>query len=611
MILYKQAENNLKVKEMRLLGVSRRDFLKGAVGTAAGVAVSGVMVGCGNAIVDNGKGEANGGEEVSTGSKSTKWYDEDYFRKPSPITDIAETMDVDVVVVGAGNGGCISAVSAAELGAAVALVDQASGPVMWAGEIAALNSKVAMEKYGVSYTEEEKIKIVNDICRYASYENDQRLVKLWADNSGRTMDWFVDKMEAKGIPMFLETDLYEGDRYNSPAVTHTVYEGEFKEMGPNFMGSQVANPAWMEYADEMGVKKLFEHKACQLIQDSDGKVTGIIVERSSDGAYIQVNTSKGVILSTGGYSGNTDMMDALRYRCKEAIVNDLGGGGRNGDGIKMALWAGADMDRNHGGGVAFNRAAVGPDHRVGPPYSSGLDDIWWPGSQPWLKVNANGERFMNEDNPYDFVIYGGITQPKKVWFQVFDSNYWEDVKAFHTTICGRVVAAPGARNSEVLPGVFPCQTKEEYDGAYMKAALESGRLVKEDTLEDLASQLNLPVDTFADTVNRYNELAENGYDLDFGKNPRNLRPVTKGPYYGIALGNWLLCTFNGIRINTNMQAIKETGEGIEGLYVVGNDSGGFFANSYPQYYGGLCQGRTSCFARLASLHAVTGSIYEG
>lgn len=583
---------------------SRRDFLKGAAATAATVAFSGIMTGC----TDNANESSAKPDEASAG---TKWYDEKYLKKPNPITDIAETVDVDVVVVGAGNGGCISAVSALDLGAKVAWVEQNAGVITFAGEIAALNSKVAMEKFGVSYTEEERNKIVNDICRYASYENDQRLVKLWAENSGRTMDWFVDKMGAKGVNMFLETDMYETSTYTTVPVTHTVYKGEFIEMGPNFMGSQLANPVWEEYADEMGVQKFFQHTAKQLIQDSSGKVTGIIVQRSSDEKYIQINAAKGVILATGGYSGNPGMMSALRYRDKDSIVNNLGGHGHNGDGIKLALWAGAAMDRNHAGGIAFNRAAVDLDHHIGEPYSSGLSDIWWAGSQPWLKVNTRGERFMNEDGPYDFQINGGITQPNKYWFQIFDSNYWEDVNAFHTTICGRVVAAKGARNSEVLPGVFPCKNKNEFEGAFLNPGLESGKLKKADSLEDLANQLGIPADEFVKTIERYNELASKGYDSDFGKTSRNLRPVIKAPFYGIALGNWLLCTFNGIRINTNMQAINDNGDAVDGLYVVGNDSGGFFANSYPQYYGGLAQGRTSCFARLAALHAVTDSIYEG
>ena len=605
------------------MDVSRRKFLKGAAATAATVAIGGVMAGCTKAA-DTGQdtnnkanGNGNGNANVNTNSSvsnevstSTRWYDERYFAKPSPITDIDETVDVDVVVVGAGNGGCISAVSAADLGASVAWVEQTPNVVTFAGEIAAINSKVAKEKFGVSYTEEERNKIVNDICRYASYENDQRLVKLWAENSGRTMDWFVDMMAAKGVKMFLETDLFDTDIYNSPAVTHTVHRDEFIEMGPNQMGSQIANPVWEEHAEDMGVQKFFQHTAKQLIQDSSGKVTGIIVQRNSDEKYIQINAAKGVILATGGYSGNPEMMAALRYRCKDSIVNNLGGAGRNGDGIKLAMWAGAAIDRNHGGGVAFNRAALDLDHHTGEPYSSGLDDIWWAGSQPWLKVNTRGERFMNEDGPYDFQIFGGVTQPKNFWFQIFDSNYWEDVNAFHTTICGRVVAAKGARNSEVLPGVFPCKTKEEFEQAFLNPGLESGRLKQADSLEYLAKQLGIPEDTFLDTVERYNQLAANGYDSDFGKAARNLRPVEKGPFYGIALGNWLLCTFNGVRINTDMQAVNEEGDAIDGLYVVGNDSGGFFANSYPQYYGGLAQGRTSCFARLAALHAVTGSIYE-
>ena len=89
-----------------------------------------------------------------------------------------------------------------------------------------------------------------------------------------------------------------------------------------------------------------------------------------------------------------------------------------------------------------------------------------------------------------------------------------------------------------------------------------------------------------------------------------MTPITQGPFYGIAIGEWLLATMNGVRVNTNLQAIKPDGEAIEGLYVVGNDMGGFFANSYPQMFGGTAQGKTVCFARLAALHAVTGSIYE-
>ena len=581
--------------------LSRRSFLKGAALSALAVGTMGMP----NVVT-----EAKAEEVKSTG----KWYDEKYFAKPAPITDIAETIDTEVVVVGAGNGGCIAAVSAADLGAKVVWVEKNGGPITWAGEIGAYNSKIMKEKYGIEYTKEELNEIVNDICRYGSYEVDQRLVSLWVNESGRTMDWFTEKMAAKGVDIFIETDMKQ-THYKGEVQTHTVHrKGEFKELGPNYMGSQLANPLWVEYAEEMGVTKLFLHTAKQLVQDENGKVTGIIIQRNEDGKYIQVNASKGVILSTGGYGGNPEMMAALNYRDKDAIVNNMGCAFAMGDGIKMALWAGADIDRNHAGGIAFDRAALPLDLHVGEPYSAGLNDIWWPGTQPWLNLNKRGERFANEDVPYDFHINSWLKQPGKFTYQIFDSNYWEDVNAFHSTICSRVVAVPGARNSEVLPGVMPCTSGEQFYDVYMKPALESGRLKQADTLEDLFKQLQMDDEAVARalaSVERYNELCEKGVDEDFGKQQKDLRPVVKGPFYGIAVGEWLLATMNGIRVNTNMQAIDENHDAIEGLYMCGNDLGGFFNNSYPQLYGGTQQGKITCFARLAALHAVTGSIYEG
>lgn len=552
--------------------------------------------------------EAAPAQAASTG----KWYDEAYFAKPAPITDISETVEADVVVVGAGNGGCVAAVSAAELGAKVVWVEKNSGPITWAGEIGAYNSKLMKEEYGIEYTQAELNEIINDICRYGSYEVDQRLVALWVNESGRTMDWFVDKMAQKGIKTFIETDMKD-TLYMNKVQTHTVYQGEFKELGPNFMGSQVANPLWVEYADEMGVNRLFEHTAMQLEQDEAGRVTGIIIQRNADGKYIRVNASKGVILSTGGYGGNPEMMEALHYRDKDSICNNLGCSFAMGDGIKMAMWCGAAIDRNHAGGCAFDRAAINLDHHVGQPYDSALTDIWWPGSQPWLNVNTKGERFANEDLPYDFHINSWLRQPGRFCYQIFDSNYWSDVNAFHTTICSRVVAVPGARNSEVLPGVYPCKSEEEFYNVYMKPALDSGKLKQADTIYDLAKQLGMDDEAAAQcekSVERYNQLCDKGEDEDFGKQKKDMTPVRKAPFYGIAIGSWLLATMNGVRVNRNLQAVNDNDDPILGLYVVGNDMGGFFNNSYPQMYGGTMQGKTTCFARLAALHAVTGTIQE-
>ena len=580
--------------------ISRRDFLKGAAAGALTAALACATSGI--AFADDAPAAAE--------EQSSTWYDAKYFAKPDPITDIAETVETDVVVVGAGNGGLIAGASVVDQGAKLILVEKNAMPISWAGEMGAYNTKLMKEKYGIEYSDEELLEISNEICRYASYENDQRLVNLWLFNSGRTMDWFVDQMESKGVHMFLETDMKDC-RYMNKPQTHTVYE-TFEELGPNYMGSQLANPKWVEIIGEKGGDIMWETTAKQLVQDADGKVTGIIVQ-AKDGKYIQINAAKGVILSTGGYGGNPEMMAALRYRDKDVICNNLGCAFAMGDGIKMAMWAGADIDRNHSGGIAFDRAAVDLDHHTGAPYTTGLGDIWWPGSQPWLNLNTRGERFCNEDNTYDFHINSWLMQPGHICFQIFDSNYWSDVVAFHTTICSRVVAVPGARNSEVLPNVMPCKDGEQFYNVYIKPALDSGKLMQADSLDELADKLGFEgqfKENFLKSVERYNELCDGGVDLDFGKQKKDMTPIKQGPFYGIAIGEWLLATMNGVRVNTNLQAIKPDGEAIEGLYVVGNDMGGFFANSYPQMFGGTAQGKTVCFARLAALHAVTGSIYE-
>ena len=524
--------------------ISRRDFLKGAAAGALTAALAGATSGI--AFADDAPAAAE--------EQSSTWYDAKYFAKPDPITDIAETVETDVVVVGAGNGGLIAGASVVDQGAKLILVEKNAMPISWAGEMGAYNTKLMKEKYGIEYSDEELLEISNEICRYASYENDQRLVNLWLFNSGRTMDWFVDQMESKGVHMFLETDMKDC-RYMNKPQTHTVYE-TFEELGPNYMGSQLANPKWVEIIGEKGGDIMWETTAKQLVQDADGKVTGIIVQ-AKDGKYIQINAAKGVILSTGGYGGNPEMMAALRYRDKDVICNNLGCAFAMGDGIKMAMWAGADIDRNHSGGIAFDRAAVDLDHHTGAPYTTGLGDIWWPGSQPWLNLNTRGERFCNEDNTYDFHINSWLMQPGHICFQIFDSNYWSDVVAFHTTICSRVVAVPGARNSEVLPNVMPCKDGEQFYNVYIKPALDSGKLMQADSLDELADKLGFEgqfKENFLKSVERYNELCDGGVDLDFGKQKKDMTPIKQGPFYGIALGSWLLATMNGVRVNTNLQA---------------------------------------------------------
>jgi hypothetical protein len=263
----------------------------------------------------------------------------------------------------------------------------------------------------------------------------------------------------------------------------------------------------------------------------------------------------------------------------------------------MATWAGAARDYSANGSCnIFDRGAITGDPTLGNvgsgPEQQGGGNInfWWPGSQPFLRVNALGQRFCNEDGPYDVVFNLATMQPWHYWWQVFDDSSWEDVVAFDTTICSRVVAKEGAKNCLLLGQFYPCTSDEQWREVYINPNVENGVLIKADSLEELASLMEFDADTtatFINTTKRYNELAAGGRDLDHDKASWRLTAVDTPPYYACKLTGWLLTTLSGIRVDNKYNALTPTGVPIAGLKMAGLDHGGFFSGMYAQYYGGL------------------------
>lgn len=132
--------------------------------------------------------------------------------------------------------------------------------------------------------------------------------------------------------------------------------------------------------------------------------------------YLRINASKGVILSTGGYGNNLEMMeDRQAWNQKIRIAAPGSGGNPTGSGIKAALWLGATMDPL-GAACTFNRACVKPDQYAG----DGVLGRWfWFGEQPFLKLNLKGERFCNESGPYDYMLHSTIMQPHQTYVDIW------------------------------------------------------------------------------------------------------------------------------------------------------------------------------------------------
>ena len=350
----------------------------------------------------------------------------------------------------------------------------------------------------------------------------------------------------------------------------------------------------MEYAEEKGAEFRWATEFVKLEQDANDRVVGVIARDVKDRHYIRIKASKGVILTTGGYGNNVEMMQARQpWNQKIRIAASGKGGNPTGDGIKAALWAGAEMDPL-GAACTFNRACVKPDELAGDGI---VGEWWWFGEQPFMKVNLNGKRFCNESGPYDYMLHSTIMQPGHTYCDIFDSDYREQVKQMNEVGCCRLYpfdnGSPSNRSIDDMPALF-------------ESLEEKGFLMKADTPAELAQKLNIPVDNFVETFNRYNEMAEAGKDEDYNKEPYRLMALKTPPYYGIRTGAWFLATLDGIRINTNMHPVREDGTEIEGLYMAGDCSGGFFSVSYPNLFTGLACGRTMTFGRRAGRLAATG-----
>ncbi len=148
------------------------------------------------------------------------------------------------------------------------------------------------------------------------------------------------------------------------------------------------------------------------------------------------------------------------------------------------------------------------------------------------------------------------------------------------------------------PGARSQKDKEAFV-ADTEQHVKDGLVVKADSLEELAEKLNLPADKLKEAVANNNQAVIDHQDKKFGKEAYRITPIKKKPYYGCILGGRILCTLDGLRINTKMEVLDENHDPIPGLYAAGNDAGGFFWGSYNDRVPGLAASHAHTFGRLA------------
>ena len=520
----------------------------------------------------------------------------DWLGKEPDIDEaaITETVDTDILIVGAGNGGMFAAAYAAANGLNFRVIEQNANVQDTRHWYGAVDSAAAKEA-GEPAT--DKAKLLSEISRYASGKCDQRVVKTWINESAAMHDFMRSILEDK---YGWVCDFTSGSEAAWPAENaehNTDYLYPVQEH--NYMASESAsgtprNELLLQYIQELGYDVDFKTSLAKLEKNSDGRITGIIAQSTEDDHFIRYNANQGVLLACGGFPGNPYMMERLDPLGTSVTTACSYSPADKGYGIRAAVWAGANLDKE-AAPMLFDRGIVAPgvdagyvdsDSAFGGKAFPGKIRQYNPGTQPFLKVNRNGERFANESCPYNDIVYAAAHQPGRVYAQICDSNILEDAKRFHTIGCSAQTRNGG----------------EKYIQGKMDEAIEAGALFKCDTLDELADKMGFTgaaKDTFLATVERYNELYDKQNDEDFGKPAYRLSAIRTAPFYGCWLGASLLTTEQGIAINEKGQALDTNNQPMEGLYITGDMSGSFFANNYPCLMAGVAMGRTLTFAMKA------------
>ena len=533
------------------------------------------------------------GEATVTSVQLPTGDENDWLGKEPDIDEaaITETVDTDILIVGAGNGGIFAAAYAAANGLNFRIIEQ-NGNVQdtrhWYGAIDSAAAKEAGEKPA------DRAKLLSEISRYASGKCDQRVVKTWINESAAMHDFMRSILEDK---YGWTCDFTSGAEAAWPAENaehNTDYLFPVQEH--NYMASESAsgkprNELLLDYIRELGYDVDFKTSLAKLEKDSTGRITGIIAQSTEDDHFIRYNANKGVLLACGGFPGNPYMMEQLDPLGTSVTTACSYSPADKGYGIRAAVWAGANFDKE-AAPMLFDRGIVAPgvdggyvasDSAFGGKAFPGPIRQYNPGTQPFLKVNRNGERFANESSPYNDIVYAAAHQPGRVYAQICDANVLEDAKRFHTIGCSAQTRAGG----------------EKYFQGKVDEAVAAGTLFVCDTIEELADKLGFTgeaKDTFLATVDRYNELYDKQNDEDFGKPAYRLSAIRTAPFYGCWLGASLLTTEQGIAINDKGQALDNDNKPMPGLYVTGDMSGSFFANNYPCLMAGVAMGRTLTYA---------------
>lgn len=496
---------------------------------------------------------------------------------------VTEELEADVAVIGAGTSGTSAAISAADQGAKVILIEKTgviggASNYSWAGKF--YNSSVSLEN-------DLEVDVETEISNWIENNHwrvDASVIREYVTKSGETYDWLKEKGYETSFLNF----------GNEPL--HVLPPMEERE---DLLRAMLASSV-----EKNDGQIITETTAKELITDQDGNVIGVIAEKK-DGTTLKIN-AKSVVMATGGYAGNAEMVTE-----HFEFEGPNGGLSQNvGEGLHMAWDIGAKVPINLGGQMLHQTLARATNN-LKTDYESfqtsyPLMLTYLPN---FMNVGPSGARFRDEEATLTAVAAANTSAFQGAYHYVILS------KAQIEKLTANGMSGVKAPTLPGMPPEFYADFIDQFtlETPWINAQdvfdkmVENGDGFKGDTIEALAKNAAMDVELFTETFNHYEEATQTGIDAEFGKAEEYLLSYGEGPYYAITAEVNNLGSVGGLVINKNFQVLNDNRIPMKGLYAVGLESEGVMYND--TYVGnGVGVGYAFTSGRLGGQHAATDAL---
>ena len=514
------------------------------------------------------------------------------------ITEIAAEDRCSVLVIGSGPSGTMATLRLAEFGADVLCLEAQSWENYdaYACDMASYNSRFFLD---LGVPEYDLMEVYNEYMRRAGGHVHPQLVRDYVTRSGEMIDWMLGFVPEAYIKTYAHPTQYKGNRkFTGSICGQKSFIGmlQWRDRDSNCNVWPYVMRSLQQAAVEKGARYRYGTQGIRLLQREDGTVCGCVA-RDQTGAYIRIRADA-VILAAGDYGGNPDMRldlcDTVRnlawsHGFDRTDSHSISSAGRDGSGIRMALWAGGTME-------------AGPRAAQGGYIARGPDDMRprFPFGGIWPTFGPDGKRFFNE-TLINFGANDAVNMlPMNSRMTVVTDANWDEY-CEHQGYGHEVMDRSNDYMLETVrgdmaawktgPEGFPVHNFSVYGNA-----LET--VYAADTIEELGAILGYTgedLNRFVSEVNRWNEMCDAGRDSDWGWDGGFLFPIRKPPFFGrVSFTGGLpsagLCVNNGVCTNGQYNVVDSGKRPIPGLYAIGNTCGQRFGIQYSTPTAGNCCG---------------------